>query len=124
MRVLAANGFGISVTLTYFIKPSAIIPVIAIVIIELLEWFIRRKPVSDQVWFMAVALLVMVGGSAWHTYQYANQKVQSQTYIQLNKARAIPAIHFMARAAIVPNKLFRWQYYQHLSKKRTTLLPC
>ncbi|GEA99190.1 membrane protein [Levilactobacillus brevis] len=96
VRVLAANGFGISVTLTYFIKPSAIIPVIAIVIIELLAWLIRRKPVSDQVWFMAVALLVMVSGSAWHTYQYVNQKVQSQTYIQLNKARAIPAIHFMA----------------------------
>lgn len=96
IRALAANGFGITVMLTYFMKPSSIIPVIAIGIIEGLMWLIKRQSIGLEAMFVAFALLVMVGESAIYTYRYTNDKIENQTYIQLDKSRSIPAIHFMA----------------------------
>ncbi|MGA3430648.1 hypothetical protein ACA584_02190 [Lactiplantibacillus plantarum] len=43
LRVAAAVGFGVSVTLTYFMKPSSIIPVIAIAIISFLARLLKRQ---------------------------------------------------------------------------------
>jgi len=96
VRAVAANGFGISVMLTYFMKPSSIIPVIAIVIIEVLVWMVRRKHITVEAAFMVLSLLILIVESAGYTYKYTNEKIQNQTYIQLDKSRSIPAIHFMA----------------------------
>lgn len=96
LRALAANGFGISVMLTYFMKPSSIIPVIAIAIIEVLNLLINHKRMTLEAIFIAFAMLLFIGRSGFETYRYVDHKVQSQTYIQLDKSRSIPAIHFMA----------------------------
>ncbi|MDC6396543.1 TIGR03766 family XrtG-associated glycosyltransferase [Lactiplantibacillus pentosus] len=95
-RLIAAVGFGISVTLTYFMKPSSIIPVIAIVIIEGLGALHRHGPLKGPRVFIVAAMLILMVESAGFTYHYTNRAIQDQTYIKLDKSRAIPAIHFMA----------------------------
>ena len=96
LRVAAAVGFGISVTLTYFMKPSSIIPVIAIVIIACLEALKRQPSLHAPTVFVSVAMLILMVESAGFTYHYTNQAIQGQTYIKLDQSRSIPAIHFMA----------------------------
>lgn len=96
LRAVAANGFGISVMLTYFMKPSSIIPVIAIAIIEGLHLLVNYKRLSLEALFIAFAMLLFIGRSGFETYRYVDNQVQNQTYIQLDKSRSIPAIHFMA----------------------------
>jgi len=133
LRAAAANGFGISVMLTYFMKPSSIIPVIAIIIIEGLNWLVQRKHISSQAIFVAVALLVLAVESAGFTYKYTNDKIQNQTYIQLDKSRSIPAIHFMAMGvygqggysekqaimmAVLPTEKQKTDYSVKMLKKR------
>ncbi|WP_125566375.1 TIGR03766 family XrtG-associated glycosyltransferase [Companilactobacillus insicii] len=93
---LSAIGFGVSVVLTYFVKPSAIVPVIAIVIIELLSWLVQKKHFTMHKVILTLAMLTLVGGSAGLTYKVANNKTQNQTYINIDKSLAIPPIHFMA----------------------------
>ncbi|AVK63743.1 hypothetical protein C5Z26_06320 [Lactobacillus sp. CBA3606] len=92
----AAVGFGISVILTYFMKPSSIIPVIAIVIIEALAWLIQKRHFTAQGVLLMLAMAVLIGDSGAATYMIVNNKIQHQTYIKLDKSRSIPAIHFMA----------------------------
>lgn len=94
--VLAAVGFGVSVVLTYFVKPSAIVPVIAIVIIELLSWLIKKKHFSMRQVILALSMIILIGGSAGLTYEVANNQTKNQTYIKIDKSLAIPPIHFMA----------------------------
>ncbi|WP_125713392.1 TIGR03766 family XrtG-associated glycosyltransferase [Companilactobacillus kedongensis] len=94
--VLAGLVFGFSVVLVYFVKPSAIIPVIAIVIIGALNWLIKKKHVTMSGVVVTLAALALVGTSGGATYMVANNKIQNQTYIKIDKSRSIPAIHFMA----------------------------
>ncbi|WP_025025086.1 TIGR03766 family XrtG-associated glycosyltransferase [Companilactobacillus nodensis] len=94
--ILSSLGFGISVVLTYFVKPSAIVPVIAIVIVELLSWLIRKKHFTMRQVILTLTMLIMVGGSAGMTYMLANEKSRNQTYLKIDRSRAIPPIHFMA----------------------------
>ncbi|BDZ31882.1 membrane protein [Lactiplantibacillus brownii] len=96
LRGTATVAFAIFVTLTYFMKPSSIIPVIAIVIIELLAWLVQRKHFTSRGVFTILAMLVLIVDSAGLTYKIVNDKVQNQTYIKLDYSRSIPAIHFMA----------------------------
>lgn len=109
IRVAAATGFGISVMLTYFIKPSSIIPVIAIAIMEALMALNRRKDIKPQHWFVALAMMLFMCESAYYTYQYVNTRVENQTYIQVDKSRAIPAIHFMAMGVYGQGGYSWWQ---------------
>ncbi|MCT0495487.1 TIGR03766 family XrtG-associated glycosyltransferase [Lactiplantibacillus plantarum] len=96
LRVAAAVGFGVSVTLTYFMKPSSIIPVIAIAIISFLARLRSRQGSQTTMIFVTVAMAILMLESAGLTYHYTNQAIQNQTYIKIDKSRSIPAIHFMA----------------------------
>ncbi|MFD1419853.1 TIGR03766 family XrtG-associated glycosyltransferase [Lactiplantibacillus songbeiensis] len=96
LRATAALGFGISVTLTYFMKPSSIIPVIAIVMMEILSVFRHPEGVTKRALVIVFALLMLIVDGAGVTYKVTNDKIQNQTYIKLDKSRSIPAIHFMA----------------------------
>ncbi|WP_125763732.1 TIGR03766 family XrtG-associated glycosyltransferase [Levilactobacillus mulengensis] len=109
IRAAAANGFGISVMLTYFMKPSSIIPVIAIVIIEILMAMANHKHLHMEALFIAFAMVLFVGRSGYETYQYVNHKVENQTYIQIDKSRGIPAIHFMAMGVYGQGGYSWWQ---------------
>ncbi|MFD1417721.1 TIGR03766 family XrtG-associated glycosyltransferase [Companilactobacillus keshanensis] len=94
--MLAGVVFGFSVVLVYFVKPSAIIPVIAIVIIGILNWLIKKKHLTIRGLVVTFAALTLIGAGAGATYKIANDKIQNQTYIEIDKTRSIPAIHFMA----------------------------
>lgn len=94
--VAAGLGFGFSVVLVYFVKPSAIIPVVAIIIIGLLNWLIKKKHVTMNGVVLLFATVALIGFGAGATYKITNDKIQNQTYIKIDKSRAIPAIHFMA----------------------------
>lgn len=133
LRLSAANGFGVSVMLTYFIKPSSIIPVIAIAIVEMLAALRKGKKLQMQFVFVTLALLLFVGESAFYTFRYVNTRVENQTYIQVDKTRAIPAIHFMAmgvyghggysprqavKMAVLPTKQQKTAYSIDMLKKR------
>ncbi|WP_461215071.1 TIGR03766 family XrtG-associated glycosyltransferase [Lacticaseibacillus sp. GG6-2] len=80
-----------STVAAYFIKPSAIVPFLAIVVISIL-YALRGRRGS---WRVAICLLVMagVGGGS---YVVANRAIKQQTYIQVNPGRAIPAVHFVS----------------------------
>ncbi|WP_034993559.1 TIGR03766 family XrtG-associated glycosyltransferase [Liquorilactobacillus vini] len=96
IKAAAAIIFGISVTLTYFMKPSAIIPVVAIIMIECLNG-LQKKPLFNKRTLAYVGLsLILIGGSGIVTYRLTKQQIQGQQYIELQSGRSIPAIHFMA----------------------------
>ncbi|WP_082620366.1 TIGR03766 family XrtG-associated glycosyltransferase [Secundilactobacillus collinoides] len=96
-RILGAILFGVCAVLTYFMKPSAIIGVIAIILVELL-YTLHHRPhplTPNEVWrgFALMILFFCVTGFTYYTVNTLNNK---QTYITLQKGREIPAIHFMS----------------------------
>ena len=111
IKLLFAVLFGLLLSGSYFIKPSAIIPVIAIVLIELLYGIKHFKlakvklvvPTVDRLnhWinqlltFKVMIPLLMVispiGG-----YLLGNNILNNQNYIIVNRSRATPAIHFIS----------------------------
>jgi integral membrane protein (TIGR03766 family) len=96
-RLLASLGFAMGVVLTYFMKPSAIVPVIAILVIEVLG-LLKKSKWSNTLKIKAttVALLLMMSIGAFGTYHVTHRAIENQTYIQIEKSRAIPAVHFMS----------------------------
>jgi integral membrane protein (TIGR03766 family) len=96
IKIPAAIIFGITSTLTYFMKPSAIIPIIAILIIEILNLVISKKALNLKKFFVPFLLMCLISIAGIKTYQLSNKVIQNQDYIQIQKWRAIPAIHFIA----------------------------
>lgn len=92
----AVAVFGVIIVLTYFMKPSAIIPALAIAIIELLNWLQTRPHFVKKVFFQTVLLFCLLGTTGYATYYFGSQAIQKQNYIKLQSGRSIPAIHFMA----------------------------
>ena len=82
---------GLTVGATYFIKPSGIVPAIAIVIIELVHLLKDHK--KEWVWLFLVTIVFAV--SAGGSYYRINQIIDNQTYIHVNTFRAKPMIHFV-----------------------------
>lgn len=96
LKVIAALFLGIIVIFAYFIKPSSIIPAIAIIIIETLNLIKSpRKLNSKKIIVVIIFLLIIVSTSAT-TFKITNDRIQNQTYIKIQKWRSIPAIHFMS----------------------------
>jgi integral membrane protein (TIGR03766 family) len=89
-KVGSSVGLGIVASLGYFIKPSALIPVIAILIIEVLSFFAKKWQFKGRLLVLAITLVTAAG-----TYAIGNYQLQNQDYIAINKERAIPMIHFM-----------------------------
>nr|WP_137641684.1 TIGR03766 family XrtG-associated glycosyltransferase [Lactiplantibacillus modestisalitolerans] len=87
---------GPTLVATYFLKPSAIIPVIAMLVVAGLWWLSHNCRWHGPTLALSVMVLVLTVDGAWLSYRVTNQAVQHQTYIQIDRARAIPAIHFMA----------------------------
>lgn len=97
-RWFAAVLFGISTTGAYFMKPSALIGVIAIVLIELLFALKKKtnqKPAKKSGLLLLSCLAVSVF-SAGISYVLISQQLDKQTHIKVNKEREIPAVHFIS----------------------------
>ena len=95
-KTLAAILFGLTIICAYFIKPSAIIPVIAMILIELLSLTVRKEHFSILRLVQIVILLSIISGSALSTYKITGNAIDEQRYIKIQAWRSIPAIHFMS----------------------------
>lgn len=91
LKGIMALLFGVFVICAYFIKPSGVIPAIAIVIIELIQLL---TPHHRQWWWLILVSFFMIGSTAG-SYHVMNQVVKNQTYIRINSFRAKPMIHFI-----------------------------
>lgn len=91
-RFVAAGLCGSLVVLTYFIKPSAIIPVMAIFLLTFLR--VLAKKIAWEKSGLAVGLLTLVVLAGFGTYQVVNHAIDQQDYIQIDASRNIPIIHF------------------------------
>lgn len=81
---------------TYFIKPSAIIPLIALCLV-----LIRSVITSDKVALgkrlkTACLVIVTITVSGLGAYTVGQQVIDAQTVIRINKGLTIPPIHFMS----------------------------
>lgn len=87
--------FGITVSATYFIKPSAIVPAIAIGLGELLALFALKHWSRHRLTKLIFTLLLCIvsSGLTYHTIQ---TQLDHQTYIQIIPGREIPAVHFIS----------------------------
>lgn len=98
LKVLAAVGLGLNVAAAYFMKPSAIVALIAIILVELLQ-VIRREywqGLTRHKGAIVVACLLVSGMAGGGAYVAGNHVLDTQSYIKINTARAIPAVHFMS----------------------------
>ncbi|HJE86093.1 MAG TPA: hypothetical protein K8U88_00775 [Levilactobacillus hammesii] len=98
LKLVAAAGLGLNVAAAYFMKPSAIVALIAIVLVESLQ-LIRREywqRLTRRHGLLVVALLLISGGVGGGVYMAGNHVLATQTYIRINTARSIPAVHFMS----------------------------
>lgn len=93
---VTAAVLGITIAITYFIKPSAIIPVIAMIIVAGLTWLTQDRRLTGRGVALTAGVILLASLTAGGTYLTLNQAVQHQDYIQIDKSRAIPAIHFAA----------------------------
>lgn len=95
VRILAAIGFGVTASAAYFIKPSAIVGVIAIGLGEILFQF-KKDPKESanslENWGILVITILALGSS----YLGFNHVVQNQNYVVYHKDRQIPAVHFIS----------------------------
>lgn len=89
--VIWSGMLALFVAMTYFMKPSSVIPFIAIVIHTLLGGVVRLKTIDRQKWLAIATTLMVLGASV----MLGKQLLHQQTLIAVDEKRAIPAIHFI-----------------------------
>lgn len=95
VKIIISSLAGVLATSIYFIKPSAIVPIIAILIIEILVLLSNLNLMIRQTGALIVITgMFLIAGFA--SYQLASQSVQKQTYIHIIKGRTLPPIHFIS----------------------------
>jgi len=128
---------GLAVTLglcaagAYFMKPSAIVAIIAIVIVETL-FFFNPLISGDKGWW-TVLLAVVAGLAMAGGYAAGNHVMTHQNFITIRSNRGVPPIHFMSmgvsgdggynakddlKMATLPNKKARADYSKKMLIKR------
>ena len=132
-KSLTAIILGISAAIIYPLKPSAIIPIIAMAIVAGLTWLTKSHHWTWNGMTMTLLVVLLVGGSASGSYFAINNAVQKQTYIKIDKSRAVPAVHFAAIAiygdggysenqavqmAVLPNSEQKVAYSEKMLTKR------
>lgn len=91
-RLFFAALLGVTVAPLYFIKPSAVIPLIAMVISELL-FSIAKRPAHLKLFLVCLSLSVL---GADLSCTYTDHALKSQTYIEIYPDKTIPPIHFIS----------------------------
>lgn len=92
LKGITALLFGIFAVAAYFIKPSSLIPVIAIAIIEVIHLLLY--PRKHQWWWIMLLAIFFVGSTAG-SYHVEQQIVKNQTLIRIYSFRAKPMVHFI-----------------------------
>ncbi|MCU7700256.1 hypothetical protein ODV97_08960 [Enterococcus gallinarum] len=89
-NLLGAVGLGIAAVVGYFIKPSALILLIAVLLIEAISFFAKKWQSKGRIVLLMITLITAGG-----TYAVCNHQLENQQYIAIDESRAIPMIHFM-----------------------------
>lgn len=133
VKSLIYLGLGIDTLIIYFTKPSAFIPLIAMIIVASLCWLVASKHFTKQGIITVVTACVFFVGGAGLTYVGITNVVKHQTWIQVDDSRNIPAIHFAAMGvygeggysekqaimmAVLPTKQQKTDYSIKMLKKR------
>lgn len=87
---------GILVALTYFIKPSAIVPVVAIILIELLGMLRALHLKQFKILIYSISAVALMLLTMFVTVTYGQQQINKQDYIQIRKGDNMPPIHFIS----------------------------
>lgn len=94
LKLVFAFLGGISLSVTYFIKPSAIIPAIAMLIVEVI--FLFKPQTTKRIVKTVLVCLVFFGAGSYLSYQTLNNYVSNQNFIPIQKGRTIPPLHFIS----------------------------
>lgn len=95
MKNIAWAGLGVFVVGCYFMKPSAVIPFIAIVLIEVLFSLRLTKDKIKPALIKSGLGLLFVGLAFGGSYYVVKQKLVQQHYLTIQQERGIPMLHFI-----------------------------
>lgn len=91
-RILFSVMAGVATVITYYIKPSGIIPAIAFIIVGIV--YLCNIPGKKQL-LRAFCLLVFLFGSGAITFVLGQNIISNQKYVSIDKSLEIPSIHFV-----------------------------
>lgn len=87
---------GVDTVLIYLVKPSAFIPLIAMILTTVLWWLIASRHFTKRGVVMVAVACTCFAAGAGSTYLAVEHTVKQQTWIKVDPKRNIPAIHFAA----------------------------
>nr|WP_243465373.1 hypothetical protein [Oenococcus oeni] len=96
LRVFLAIIGGSVLSASYFIKASAIIPFIAIFLVEILYLFKKDDRRKKKYAFIILISSLFFIVSTGITYRYLQNANNSETYMKIDRSRTMPAIHFIS----------------------------
>ncbi len=93
-KYFATALFGISLASAYYMKPSSVIPAIAIVIIQIIfilkpSNMILKNKIQKILLYFSLILFTLLSFGAVRNF------VQKQKYIEVDPNRSVPVLHFM-----------------------------
>ena len=91
-KILLAIVMGCNVVLAYYIKPSSIIPIIAIAIIYFLNLLKNKFRISP----VKLITVLMFFGTLFCTSTLVKNVQNNQEFIQVDNRKAFPPLHFIA----------------------------
>lgn len=97
-RIIGGVLFSPLVVLTYFMKPSGIIPVIAIFLVSLLYFITQTHDNKKRKVMLIITGLLFLSGGVM--YECVKGKIANQDYIQIDSSRNIPMIHFVSMGIV------------------------
>ncbi len=100
LRIIMALIFGLLVAGTYFMKPSAIVPVVAIVMIEVIFW-LKKQTFNDisslkKISIVSLILPFLCVASIFAGYYQGQKVINNQNYIIVNRLRGVPVVHYLS----------------------------
>lgn len=98
LRLLVDVALALTVVATYYIKPSSIIPIVAIGLIEAKRIYIALfidKSIKFKNVVTFIAIMVAMGGAGYSGFTTVKQGLAEQDYLEVFPELAIPGIHFI-----------------------------
>lgn len=92
VKIMAALLVGVSSMAGYFIKPSSVIPLMALILVSFTYMLVIKQ--SKQM-LIRLGLLCLILVSGWGTYQSINRVVVNQQHIKVHRKLSVPMIHFV-----------------------------
>ncbi|MCZ9310754.1 hypothetical protein PAF15_02025 [Weissella koreensis] len=99
LRLIMDVALILTVIFTYYIKPSSIIPIIAIGLIEMKRIYIALfidHTIKLKQSLIFILVVCLIGGAGYGSFKAIQQTINKQSYIPVNPGLSVPAIHFIS----------------------------